>query len=51
MDVSDIGVLLIAILDEDRTVEVLIGEFVILFTLGLHARPLLAVGFPVGFLR
>jgi hypothetical protein len=34
VDVSDISVLLIAILDEDRTVEVLIGEFVIIFPLG-----------------
>jgi hypothetical protein len=34
VDVSDISVLLIAILDEDRTVEVLIGEFVIIFPFG-----------------
>jgi hypothetical protein len=45
-DVSGIAVLLIAILDED-----LIGEFVIIFPLRQHARPLLAVGFPVGILR
>ena len=34
VDVSDIPVLLIAILDEDRTVELLIVEFVIIFRLG-----------------
>jgi hypothetical protein len=34
VDVSDIAVLLIAILDEDRTVELLIVGFVIIFPLG-----------------
>jgi hypothetical protein len=34
VDVSDIAVLLIAILDKDRTVELLIVEFVIIFPLG-----------------
>jgi hypothetical protein len=33
-NVSDIAVLLIAVLDEDRTVEVFVGEFVIVFSLG-----------------
>ncbi len=47
-DVSDVAVLLIAILEEDRTVEVL---FVIVVRLGQHVRPIFAVGFPVGILR